>query len=888
MRFICTGVFLFSWVSGYSQAYTILKKVDSLISVANYEMAIDWLDLNPPDPKNHNEIAAHQNKKIEILLTQGQLEKAELLLGQVKTTDEFLQALTLSNIGYLNLNKGRYDLALENLQKAFSTFRVSEKASPLQLIQSFSRLASVYVATGKYTQAEEFESMALQLSEKTFGNNSEEVAASFNNLGLIYSASANTEKSLDFYSKALNTYERLYNQDHPKIAISNTNLGITNVQLELYGDAINNFKEALATWGKIYPSGHPNVAFVLQNLGYAYAKLQDQVAAIEYYQQAASLYQKAYGTKHPDISRTLNGLGTVYLNAGQYEQAITTFQKSIIANATFFDEEDIRKNPSGFNCYNPIVLVLSLTLKAQSLEAKYIAKTLRLEDLKLALRCLYTCDSLIEEIRHQSTAEEDKLTLGNVASTVYENGVRIAFTISENVLDAKPYWERAFYFAEKSKSAVLQESIADAQAKEFAGIPNELLEQEKRIKSTITQLSQELSQKPVEDQETLLRQQLFDANRGYYEFVKKLESDYPNYYQLKFSKQTSTVEDIKQALPEEIAAISYFIADQTKTLYAFVVTKNDFKVITTSLPKDFNRLLRGFANALFFSEPVTFSYTSSQLYSLLIPRLPSRISQLVIIPSGRLSALPFEVLLSEKMKGFDFSKAAYLIAKYAVSYEFSSQLLIRNIQTNNSTKSSIFLCAPIIFEEVDNLSNLPSTQQEVTSIADLFKDNSKIITFNNATESHVKLKELSAYSYLHFATHGIVDEINPELSRLFLKASQQDDGYLYAGEIYNLSLNANLVVLSACQTGLGKFSKGEGVIGLSRALMYAGAQNSIVSFWNVADASTAELMIHFYTVHINANQKSISQSLRDSKLKMLQSEKYFEPYYWAPFVLIGR
>jgi CHAT domain-containing protein len=146
---------------------------------------------------------------------------------------------------------------------------------------------------------------------------------------------------------------------------------------------------------------------------------------------------------------------------------------------------------------------------------------------------------------------------------------------------------------------------------------------------------------------------------------------------------------------------------------------------------------------------------------------------------------------------------------------------------------------------------------------------------------------LSNYSYLHFATHGVVDESNPELSRIYLQAdAESEDGKLYTGEIYNLKLNADLVTLSACETGLGKISKGEGVIGLSRALVYAGAQNMIVSFWSVADDSTSELMKDFYDRMLNNPSMKFSDNLRASKQVLINGD-YAAPYYWAPFVLLG-
>ena len=132
-----------------------------------------------------------------------------------------------------------------------------------------------------------------------------------------------------------------------------------------------------------------------------------------------------------------------------------------------------------------------------------------------------------------------------------------------------------------------------------------------------------------------------------------------------------------------------------------------------------------------------------------------------------------------------------------------------------------------------------------------------------------------------------MDEVHPELSRIYLSDGNKNDGLLYSGELYNLELNADLVTLSACQTGLVKISRGEGVIGLSRALAYAGARRMIVSLWKVSDASTSIMMQAFYETLLGHGGTQPAGDLRSAKLKMIESGKYTEPYYWAPFIMIG-
>jgi CHAT domain-containing protein len=239
-------------------------------------------------------------------------------------------------------------------------------------------------------------------------------------------------------------------------------------------------------------------------------------------------------------------------------------------------------------------------------------------------------------------------------------------------------------------------------------------------------------------------------------------------------------------------------------------------------------------------------------------------------------------------KATQFKDISYLINRFAISYEFSAGLFIqKNKSTSKSNGQTIFLCAPVEFSKEKNLNSLPGTEKEVNAIAGLFTS-PKVAKYADAHEGAVKSADLSSYSYLHFATHGIVDAQDPELSRIFLNEKGSEDGNLYSGEIYNLNMNAELVVLSACETGLGKISSGEGVIGLSRALTYAGARNLVVSFWPVADESTSDLMVDFYTQLKKNSSNHFSGSLRQAKLDMIKGGKFSSPYYWAPFVLIGQ
>jgi CHAT domain-containing protein/tetratricopeptide (TPR) repeat protein len=860
------------------------KLVDSLISNNLYSEASEIIQRKITT--NASEAIRWTNKQAELLMAQGKLDEAESQLIKINTSNEFDKALTSNNLGWLYLHKGRSDKALELLQSAREGFTRSGNSKSKEAARCLSNLAFLYWSIGKMNQAEENGTLALQLRQNIFGNESEEVAASLNDLGLVYS-STNPDRALENYEKALGVYEKLHGKDHPKIAIAKTNIGLTYQKLELYGDAVNNFEDALSIWRTNYPGGHPNEALTLANLGSTYKLMKKPDAALQYYEKALAIFRKNYGNKHPDLAAIYNQIGIIKMDEAKYVDALNNFQEALCANVPEFNSKDIHQNPGINSYYRGMLLLYSLSNKARAWEGLHYGKTLKLQNLKLAISILYLCDSLVDNIRHQSSDVNDKIQLSASANDVYEDGVRIAQSISEMTMNSRRYREMAFYFAEKSKSATLQESIADAQAKSFAGIPSTLLEDEKNKKAIITQYTEKLTQKPTAEEEKKLREQLYQANIEYNQFIQKLEKDYPNYYNLKYSSSTVTVSDLQKLIRPTQAVLSFFIDSKNKRLYQFVITKSKLAIETHSIPDDFDRSLKGFTNSLLFNNFEIYQKSSGALAKLLLPRIPSFVKEVVVIPTGKLGAIPFESLPLKKNKATQFKDINYLLNRYAVSYEFSAGLFLQKGKSKTQTGQSIFLCAPVQFPSNENLNSLPGTEQEVNAIASLFSS-PKVLKFADANEGVVKSKELSNYDYLHFATHGVVDAAEPALSRIFLNGQGSEDGNLYSGEIYNLNMNANLVVLSACETGLGKISSGEGVIGLSRALTYAGAKNLIVSFWPVVDESTSELMVGFYKLLKKNNSIQFSESLRQAKLEMIRGEKFSSPYYWAPFVLIGQ
>ena len=191
------------------------------------------------------------------------------------------------------------------------------------------------------------------------------------------------------------------------------------------------------------------------------------------------------------------------------------------------------------------------------------------------------------------------------------------------------------------------------------------------------------------------------------------------------------------------------------------------------------------------------------------------------------------------------------------------------------------------------LESLASSEAEVRNIFEMFAKTgqpAKACMWGAANRQNFSSDSVAKYRYIHLATHGFVNSEKPELSGVQLSHLQGDsqEGVLYSNDVYGLKLNCDLLVLSACETGLGKIMKGEGIVGLSRAFIYAGSKNLLVSLWKVSDNSTSQMMTEFYQLLLKEkNELNYAEILQKAKLMLILDKNYSRPYYWAPFILIG-
>lgn len=334
-----------------------------------------------------------------------------------------------------------------------------------------------------------------------------------------------------------------------------------------------------------------------------------------------------------------------------------------------------------------------------------------------------------------------------------------------------------------------------------------------------------------------------------------------------------------------------------------------------------------------------FADASNKLYQMAVAPASSAIgkNRILVVPDGALNYIPFEALVTQP-GGSDYATLPYLIKTNEIAYAPSSSVvaLIRKQAAAKSTSKNVLVIADPVFNSDDPrakgiaavatggadtrglglssaltdvagtpsssntgapaqglmLARLLGTRTEAEQIAKLMQTSggkTDLLMDLNASEEGILSKDLNSYRVIHIATHGLLNAERPQFTGVVLSlvGNKQADGFLRTNEIFNLKLGAPLVMLSACETGLGKEKRGEGVIGLTRAFMYAGAPTVGVSLWSVADNSTALLMSDFYKRMMTGQGMAPNAAMRASQNAMIDGKKYSAPFFWAPFVLVG-
>ena len=533
------------------------------------------------------------------------------------------------------------------------------------------------------------------------------------------------------------------------------------------------------------------------------------------------------------------------------------------------------------------------------------------ERLQAAIAAAQEAVALVNHRRAQLRYQPVSNLVADAAHPVYEAAIATALIQGKQEASTAPI-EAAFAFSEQSKGLALQQAIRQTGALAYAGIPDGLLTEERQLKIDLAGLEKKREgqlSKGLPETDTAVLQlsaRILDKTQAHDTLLQQFERDYPAYYRLQYEHNTLSVAQIQQQLLQPgQCLLEYFAGDST--VFVFALQTNRFEVfeIKKDFPlEDWVQRLRLTLTDRRLDGAEEYADLAQRLYEKLLRPAQSMLAEeLIIVPDGVLCYLPFEALLTAKPeKAIRFKDHPYLLRRHRVHYGYSAALLqeMRDKKHIHPPVESLAAFAPYFDGDTallakmftldetmrKDLQPLKSSGAEATAAAKLLRGTA----FFGKDATEARFTEVAGrYRILHLATHGKANDQKGDYA--FLAFSEIKDSVenelLFAREIYNLQLNADLVVLSACETGIGKLHRGEGVSSLARAFAYAGAKGIVTSLWAVNDAKTKDLMVFFYKNLKKGMNKA--EALRQAKLSFLEKSGPEEahPYFWAGFVGIG-
>ena len=759
------------------------------------------------------------------------------------------EGFTFNNIGAVYDKLGNYAKALEYYQKALPIKReLRDLAGEGNILNN---IGLVYRNLGQYPDALDSFQQALAIIEKAVDRLVE--GRILNNMGGVYHSQGQYSQALKYYQQALTIFQEL--PDRTGEGITRSNMGEIYQELGQYPDALKYYQQALAILQEV--GDRAGEGKTLNNIGLVY-RSQEQYPkalekALEYYKQALTIFQEL-----PDRTgegKTLNNIGAVYGNMRDYPKALEYYQQALTIEREMNDRTgegktlnnigEIYRNrgeyPKALESYQQALGIIQKV--GAPAEEGIILNNIgglygNIREYEKAERYLFDAVKVFESVRRQDLTDTDKVSIFERQTSSYR--------MLQEVLIAQQKMNQALEIAERGRA------------------------------------------------------------RAFVELLARKISDNPDKQP---SPESPSIQQIQKIAKEQNATlVEYSIVGENNdlNLYIWVVQptgKVEFRQV--NLQQFFNTSLENFVTSTRQSigvrgrssievVPLDDSEAKNQLKQLhklliepiadLLPSDPN--AHVIFMPQGELFLVPFPALQDENGK--------YLIEKHTILTAPAIQVLdltqkqrVKVQQAN--PKGLVVVGNPTmpkvtfkIGEPPEQLNPLPAAENEAITIAKLL--NTKALTGNQATKKAI-LSQLPQARIIHLATHGLLDDFKGlgVPGAIALAPSGNDDGLLTADEILNLKLNAELVVLSACDTGRGRIT-GDGVIGLSRSLITAGVPSIIVSLWSVPDAPTASLMTEFYR---NWQEKKLdkAQALRQAMLTTMKNHP--NPKDWAAFTLIG-
>lgn len=786
------------------------------------------------------------------------------------TKSEYIALLYLHvNYGYYLKQYGFIDLSINQYEKAYNIYKNNRVINYNIVEFCLKPLANNYTRLGELDRAEDILKITIEKAQKE--NNNKQLIAGYSNLSAVIRTRGNYKEAVNYLNIALNLArdKQLKSRIYSDLAINFLFLHepqriIENIEISNQLNTKNN--KAILTRNSI-------------TLGSYYKQQQQFKLALLAFKKSLVIAKSVFGKNDREVAKIYNQIAEVYQAQNKFEKSLNSYQKSLQTLLPKYKPKTIYENPLTTYFYPENTLKDALDGRASVF--------IEIKNYKDALKNFDLAFKVEAQLRASYLNQSAKLIQQQESKNRSESSIDLCYELFKQTNNSN-WIERAFQYAEQSKSVILLEAKKATFLKSSLK-KDSLFSKEKMLLYKKAQLNKSIvieelkGSKAVVNLIAKLTKERNEISNKLQLLKQQIELKYPN-----FKIQSNRLISVKRIQEELLSNYKSFIEffEGTRTIYVFSISKNNqiklHKIAkTVAFKSKISKFLKLFSDdrgAILQNNVKEYTSLGYQLYKELFNIELNE--HTIIIPDGVFSFIPFDALITKETAITNFKTLPYLLHKTVISYAYSAAILIYKKKLAQPVKKEFIGFFPVFENNHRGLLTLNYTLQEAKSIEK--EQKGEFLLGKNASKR--MFNQLSdKYSIIHLSTHATAgDFYTPPAIEFY-------DETMYLPEIYGYNLQTDLLVLSACETGIGTMRKGEGVMSLARGFSYAGVQNLVVSLWKVNDRSTEKLMSEFYKNYQKTGNKAIA--LHNSKQAYLKNKTISStkksPYYWASFVYIG-